>query len=38
MIKGNEWTSNNLQQKGYELAYSVQARNKKAAIELTKKD
>jgi len=38
MIKGNEWTSSNLQQKGYKLAYSVQARNKKAAIELTKKD
>ena len=38
MIKGNVWTSSNLQQKGYKLAYSVQARNKKAAIELTKKD
>ena len=38
MIKGNEWTSSNLQQKGYKLAYSVQARNKKAAIELTEKD
>ena len=38
MIKGNVWTSSNLQQKGYELAYSVQARNKKAAIELTEKD
>tara|TARA_B110000259_G_scaffold127366_1_gene143992 strand:- start:214 stop:597 length:384 start_codon:yes stop_codon:yes gene_type:complete len=37
-FKGNEWTAQNLQKKGYEFAYSVQADNKKTAIELTNKD
>jgi hypothetical protein len=37
-FKGNEWTANNLQRKGYEFAYSVQSNNKKTAIELPKKD
>jgi hypothetical protein len=35
-FKGNEWTAQNLQKKGYEFAYSVQADNKKTAIKLTK--
>jgi len=37
-FKGNKWTANNLQRKGYEFAYSVQSNNKKTAIELPKKD
>ena len=37
-FKGNEWTAQSLQKKGYEFAYSVQADNKKTAIELTNKD
>jgi hypothetical protein len=36
-FKGNEWTANNFQRKGYEFSYSVQAENKKIAIELTEK-
>ncbi len=38
MLKGNVWTANNLQKKGYEFAYSVRAKNKEAAIELTEKE
>ena len=37
-FKGNEWTAKNLQSKGYEFAYSVQADNKQTAIELPEKD
>ena len=33
-FKGNQWTAKNLQKKGYEFAYSVQADNKNKAIEL----
>ena len=33
-FKGNQWTATNLQKKGYEFAYSVQADNKNKAIEL----
>ena len=33
-FKGNEWTRTNLQKKGYEFAYSVQAESKKIATEL----
>lgn len=36
-IKGNEWTANDLLKKGYEFAYSIQAKNIKIAIELTEK-
>jgi len=36
-FKGNQWTATNLQKKGYEFAYSVQADNKKKAIELLEK-
>jgi hypothetical protein len=36
-FKGNEWTAQNLKKNGYEFAYSVQADNKKNAIELTNK-
>ena len=33
-FKGNEWTAQNLQKKGYEFAYSVQADNKKEAANI----
>ena len=36
-FKGNQWTATNLQKKGYEFAYSVQADNKNKAIELPEK-
>tara|TARA_B100000795_G_scaffold221834_1_gene176598 strand:+ start:994 stop:1374 length:381 start_codon:yes stop_codon:yes gene_type:complete len=36
-FKGNEWTVNNIKRGGYEFSYSVQAENKKIAIELTEK-
>ena len=36
-FKGNEWTSNNLQSKGYKFAYSVQAESKKIASGLNEK-
>ena len=37
-FKGNEWTARNLQEKGYEFAYSVQAEDKTAAIKISEKD
>ena len=37
-FKGNEWTANSLQKKGYEFSYSVKANNKKSALELTKNE
>ena len=37
-FKGNEWTARNLQEKGYEFAYSVQAKDKTAAIKISEKD
>ena len=33
-FKGNEWTSNNLQKKGYVFDYSIEAKNKNEAIAL----
>ena len=33
-FKGNEWTSNNLQKKGYVFDYSIEAKNKNDAIAL----
>ena len=33
-FKGNEWTLLNLQSKGFKVAYSVQASNKKEALKL----
>jgi len=33
-VKGNEWTSNNLQKKGYVFDYSIEAKNKNEAIAL----
>ncbi len=33
-FKGNEWTSNNLQKKGYVLDCSIEAKNKNEAIAL----
>jgi hypothetical protein len=36
-FKGNEWTMNNLKEKGYEFSYSVKAINKKTAIEMAEK-
>ena len=33
-FKGNEWTSNNLQKKGYVFDCSIEAKNKNEAIEL----
>ena len=38
MFKGNQWTANNLQNKGYKFAYSIQAKNIKIAIEQTEKN
>ena len=37
-FKGNEWTVNNLQKKGYKLTYSVKASSKKVALELAHKE
>jgi len=34
-FKGNEWTSNNLQKKGYVFDCSIEAKNKNEAISLT---
>jgi len=31
-FKGNEWTANNLQKKGYIFDYSIEANNKKEAL------
>ena len=36
-FKGNDWTSINLTGKGYKISFSVQASNKKEAIELAQK-
>jgi hypothetical protein len=33
-FKGNEWTSNNLQKKGYVFDYSIEAKNNTEAIAL----
>ena len=33
-FKGNDWTINNLQRKGYKITYSVQASSKKEALQL----
>ena len=33
-FKGNEWTSLNLQNKGYKVSFSVQASSKKEALQL----
>ena len=33
-FKGNEWTSNNLQKKGYVFNYSIEAKNNNEAIAL----
>ena len=33
-FKGNEWTSNNLQKKGYVFDCSIEAKNKNEAIAL----
>ena len=33
-FKGNEWTSNNLQKKGYVFDFSIEAKNKNEAIAL----
>jgi hypothetical protein len=33
-FKGNEWTSNNLQKKGYVFDCSIEAKNKNKAIAL----
>ena len=33
-LKGNEWTSNNLQKKGYVFDCSIEAKNKNEAISL----
>jgi len=37
-FKGNEWTSNSLQRRGYEFSYTVQAVNITSAIELSDKE
>ena len=37
-FKGNEWTVDNLQKKGYKLTYSVKASSKKVALELAHKE
>ena len=36
-FKGNEWTVSNLIDQGYKVSYSVQASNKKEALQLAKK-
>ncbi|MEC7596480.1 MAG: DUF2628 domain-containing protein [Pseudomonadota bacterium] len=33
-FKGNEWTINKLQRKGYKISYSVQASSKKEALKI----
>ena len=33
-FKGNDWTTQNLMSKGYKISFSVQASNKKEALEL----
>jgi len=35
-FKGNDWTINNLQRKGYKISYSVQASSKKEALQLAR--
>ena len=36
-FKGNEWTANNLQKKGYMFDCSIEAKNKNEALILTKR-